>query len=355
MSKLKLNYGPAKLGKKPPKMSGGFAYKPKDKLKGGVTTMPHNPKPGSPPGGKPKGPKAPRGPFPTGQLSYKDFLREMHAAENLQFDPLQRQLGREENASNFRRTQEDPAWFATYKQNVADLGKQTQDAYSAAEDRIQNFSNQAGAQDQAGRTALTQQLQADAERRGTTVDPSVIANGQNAQAARSTLAATLHGTIAGQGANQAAYMNNRQSIGDQLQREAQQKELSWLLGKHQDDLRNIAKDRGDFRTKYRADTRDAERKYGLAQQTIKGENKRANLSSRTSTANNIRSTSTSAANNKRTTSTSARGQDISHADRVKSQHNQNIRDRKNRGERRRHNQQSEKNAAKGNKGKGKKL
>lgn len=298
---MKLTYGPAKLGQKPQKLGGGLAYKPKKnkQFSGGIGEMPHKPKPGGVPGpggSKSRGHgKIPRGDFPTGPLSYKDFLREMHAAENLQFDPLQRQLGREENASNFRRTQEDPAWFAQYKADVANLGNQTQSAYQNAQNSIQNFSQQQGAQDAAGRQALTQQLTNDAAMRGTTVDPSVIANGQNAEAARQNTIGTLHGVIAGQGANQAAYSNTRQAIGSQFQREAQQKELARMLG-IESDQRELQQKRGDFRTQYRADTRDSERKYNLGRATIKGENSRAQLSANTSTANNKRTTSTSRLN-----------------------------------------------------------
>lgn len=288
--------GPSPLGRQRPNKQGPGSFRPNKNpvAKSGFGPAPRKaPKVGAPAGKPGKGGGVnPNALFPTGPLTNRDFYNEMLAGERAQFGPLERQLNQEAAASDFRRTQEDPAWFAAYKQNLAQNQAQNQQAFANAQAQQQQFSAQEGAQDQAGRQALAAKLQADAASRGATFDPSVLDTGANAEAARQNTLASNNALTSQQGANSAVLMNNRQSLADLMQREAQQRELARAVNDIQGKQEELAQKIGDFRTQFRADTRDAERKFQLGQATISGANSRAQLAAKTSTANSKRSSAT---------------------------------------------------------------
>lgn len=243
-------------------------------------------------------------PYLVGPLTAKSFKRERKAAVNQKFRPLQREVNSELGASDLT-TARIPGYFQQYQQNLANLQSGTQAAYDKANQNFQGLINTAGQQSTAQQGQIQQRAQADAALRGTDVNPSVAADSVNGAAARQRATAAIGGSIAGQGANQYAYLADKQRIAggeeiNQLGAEAAHKV------KLRDDARSLAAERGDFKAGYKTTARDDERKFYLSNKTIGGENFRAKLSAKTSSQNNKRSTSTSAANNQRSTSTSAK-------------------------------------------------
>lgn len=256
--------------------SGGRGYHPVDPYHTGPAPQ-H-------PDGKPRGPKAPKGvkkgPFDlTAPLTRKSFNHELKAAERLQFNPLQRQLNSEQAAQNQRIT-DVGNWYQDYQNKLATLRGEAQQGYTNATNTVQQAGVQAQAQDSASRSAIMEALRKDAAQRGTNVDPNLDVTSANAEAARANTRNTSLGTIATIGANQNAYLANRQGIAAQAGIEGRMAEIRRLQGVLSDQ-RELAQKRGDFRTQYRADARESERKYGLSQQTLAGENWRAKLSAAT--------------------------------------------------------------------------
>lgn len=205
-------------------------------------------------------------------LTRKRFNREMRATENLEFAPIQHQINRELAASQFRSGKELPAWYAAARADIQKIEGQSGQEREALLNRLQGAMGEAGTQDAANRTAMMERLSKDAQLRGVALDPSIESGQVNAEAARRNSTLNTLGTLGGQSANQADYLRNRRVNTFQQEREATGREGAreqQILA----DLRELARKRGDFRTKYRADTRSAEREFYLGRKALGSKNK----------------------------------------------------------------------------------
>ena len=264
-----------------PKLTGGFDSGYKAKL---------------PKKGKPKKPAGIRLPAdPTAPLRGKDLKRYINAADRIQNRPLARQLAAEHKASRFRETQEIPAFFQQYQNDLARLRGETEAKYGAAQGAIQNAATLAGQQDASNRAAMEQRAMADAQMRGVAYDPSTLASVANAEAARQHVAASTLGTVAGQGANAFARNTTAQGIAG-LQAIEQRGTEAARRRKIEADRRELARSRGDYKYQTLRDIIESERKYdtelkavrsdkAIAKMEERGRNSRAALSAATSRAN----------------------------------------------------------------------
>lgn len=231
---------------------------------------------------RPKNPQAPKKsklPYlddnfdPLSPRTGKQAKRYINSAVRLETNPLKRQLGAEYRASSDRENRILPAWFQGYKDDVARWRGESQAASNAAVDRVAEFSNQGGVQDAANRAAMEQRAMQDAQMRGVAYDPSAFQGQANAEAARHNLQTSVLGTLAGQGANQFAYLTNRLGIAGQEEL-AQRQNQNLRTQKIRSDQRELARSQGDLARKLMDEMTESERKYLLEKGSLKLDNKK---------------------------------------------------------------------------------
>ncbi len=279
----------------------------------------------------------------TQPLTPKTLGREQESATRLKFGDEERAIQGEQRASDLQSSRIG-GWFDEYQAKVREGQQRTQAAYQQA----QTATQQGTAQQMHADTERWQHLRAvegaDAGARGAAPDTEASQRSAQAITARGTTSDIAGAQMASQGANQAAYMIDRERIGARSGIEERLKEGGRRRTLDQT-FRDVQKKKGDFKSEYGATRRGEERKYQLESKAFnleasstalklqedvntrkqaaadrkaerrsreliaKGSQRtsreNAELAANTSRSNNERTTSTSASNNERTTSTSA--------------------------------------------------
>ena len=192
-------------------------------------------------------------------LRGKQMRREMNAATRLQFGDQQRQILGQQRASAAR-TQDLGDWFGEYQRQLASANQATTAGYQDAEARMAARAAQARQQDMTMNDAAMAQARADAAQRGVAFDPSAFQQGGQAASFRQGQDNTLADLTALQGQNQAAYMNDKSRIGQGELINQRLAEAARARG-YENDLVNLAKDKGAFRVDFRNKSRQQERDY----------------------------------------------------------------------------------------------
>ncbi len=209
-------------------------------------------------------------------LVKKQYKRERKAAEKEQFGPLDRQLGREQVASQ-RQQQNIGNYFNDYQNKLAQLRGETGNLYATAQQQLGDRQTQAAGLDKSRMDEIQGAAQADAAKRGVSVDPSVAQRAASAQSARTNLGSSFGGLLASQGANAGTYLADKERIGAGEGISQKIKEF----GRERNilsDMRESADKKRLFRDKFRQQARESERQFYLSNKTIGGENFRAKLS-----------------------------------------------------------------------------
>lgn len=197
----------------------------------------------------------------TQPLTPKLLDRELDSAVRQKFRGQERQLEGEQRISDAQQRAIDGA-FDLYAKRLQDIEQRTKDAYGKAGQKIDERTQASAAQAEQQRQALSAAQKADAEKRGATVDPSLDATAQQAAAARRAIADSFGNLVSTQGANQGAYLLDKERIGERSRIDEKGKEGARRRLIEQA-IRDLGAEKGDFRIQYKADARDRERKYGL--------------------------------------------------------------------------------------------
>ena len=201
----------------------------------------------------------------------------------MQTQPVAGQLQGEFQGSLTRaRTRVIPSWFADYQAKVQGAAQNTQAAYNQAGNQWAGYLNTANTQDAAARDKVNQSAQADATLRGANVSTLAADQAQNASARRTDLGAVGGGTIANQGANAYAYLQDKSRIGARSQVDQQLQEAKRRTG-ISNDQRALAQKKGDIKNQARQDLRKSERDYLIQQQAFSTPSASSRLSAQTST------------------------------------------------------------------------
>lgn len=228
----------------------------------------------------------------TAPLTPRQLRKETRAATRQEYRPMQREIQGELRASN-QRVGQVGDWWNDYLQQVSGIQADTQGAYNNAAAQTQGFIGQSSALD----SANTQRLQAEAAQsaalRGATPDTNAAQTEAASQAQRNYLSSAYGSATAQRGANQYAYLGDQKRIGAGQKIASQTAEQKRGLSIRQD-LRELAKSKGDFKTRYRADARASERAYLLEQGKQAAYDRVAGLKSRDSAADNARSAASDA-------------------------------------------------------------
>lgn len=198
---------------------------------------------------------------PGSSTTVRDVAREREAAVGMQYGDTERQLGQQARDSAYQRDTRIPAWYADYQAQLAQGTKELQAANAAANAQVQALAT--------GNTALTGQMsnvagaQQQASQLGAAADPNAAAREQDASRIRNMLSASFGGMLATQGNNRVGQsIDTRTRIVPAARIQAQTAEQGRLSG-IQDNQSQLQKAKGDFRTKYTQDARDAATKSVL--------------------------------------------------------------------------------------------
>lgn len=209
---------------------------------------------------KPVGGQQAKQPNPvTAPLEPKTLRKEVRSRTNLEYRPLERKLGGELRASN-QRVRDVGNWWGEYLAQVAGLRADTTNAYANAATQTQGLIDQSSAIDTANTQRLNTEEAASAALRGQAPSGEAAQREAAAQAQRNYLSSAMGGANAARGANQYAYLTDKQRIGAGQSIASRREEQKRGISIRQDQ-RELAKSRGDFAVKTRGDLRDKERDY----------------------------------------------------------------------------------------------
>jgi hypothetical protein len=195
----------------------------------------------------------------TDLLTEEGLRRELAASTRLEFGPTERAIQADLRASQARHG-DITGWFQDYQNKLAGGKADTSEAYANAAGQFNQQLKEAGVQDKGARQELKETAEADAELRGVPVDRKGAEDSVNASAARQNLQSSFGGMIASQGANQRAYFNDKERIGAGEAASQHMKELARERG-IRGDLRELARSKGDFAVSERARLRESDRDY----------------------------------------------------------------------------------------------
>jgi hypothetical protein len=201
-----------------------------------------------------------RGPNPiTEPWTPKQLHHTVTADTNLTYRPAERALGAERQAS-VQRTKDLGNWWSEYLKLVSENQGADQAAYAQANTQTQGLINQSSALDSANTAKLNEEAARSAAVRGETPSSAPTERANAAQAQRNFLTAAQGATTAAQGAHQYAYLGEQKRIGagqSIAARRHQQGEAQKIEG----DRKALAKERGEFAVKDRAEREEAQRDY----------------------------------------------------------------------------------------------
>lgn len=234
---------------------GGAKIKPKAKAK--VTLK----KPSQP--AKPKTP-----PFdPTAPLDARGLQAQVDAATSLQYGGVDSALQGERNVSA-QMMRNIPSWFADYQNALRNATTTSQAAYDQAAQDQRNTASSVATLDATQRGQMLDQMRADAQQRGATVDPNIDAKAQQAAASRQDLLAQYSNLTKGLGASSTAWNANREVVGAGQRLSALAGERN-RAGSIESKAGDIAREKGAFRVKARQDLIDREHTKNLERKAFK--------------------------------------------------------------------------------------
>lgn len=192
-------------------------------------------------------------------LTPKDLGRETRQSTSLKFRPLEKAVKGDIRASD-KRVEDQGDWWKEYLAQVDGSQADTAAAYAAAGE--QNAANigaaAAGATTQT--TKLNEEAAASAALRGGPVSSAPAATEAAAASQRSYLAAAQGARVASEGAAQRSYLSDKKRIGVGQSIKARTDEQA--RGRtYRSDLRDVAKERGEYATTKRGELRSEDRDY----------------------------------------------------------------------------------------------
>jgi hypothetical protein len=191
----------------------------------------------------------------------KDVRREVRAATNLEFRPLQRQLGGEVRASR-QRERDIGSWFGQAGRQIRRVTRATGRDYRNTGKQVRNDIASATGASALTTAALNAQDAELAKLTGAAYDPSASQTSQAAAAQRALLQTSIGGMLRAQGASQKGYLRGQRV---NTRREGIHQRL--LEGKRRqsirDDQREVARARGEFARTERGRIRGEERDYQI--------------------------------------------------------------------------------------------
>jgi hypothetical protein len=252
-----LTYG-AKPGRHTQGAADRAAQRARGRGKGGKNAPAQGP--ARPPGGARPGAG---GYDPLNLLTGDRLRRERNAAVELQYGPLERQLESERRISEQQRVNLGNWYQNIYLPQLQQAAAQ-QAAYSqAAQANMYQQANTAHGADVAAQNQLMQQAQADAAKRGATVDPSVFAQGIQGAGVRQQGLAQYGNLVGALGASQQQYLQGNVMLGAGMGTQALRDEGNRRMRIEQEG-REVAREKGAFAVDFTRQARDKDRAYDLA-------------------------------------------------------------------------------------------
>lgn len=197
-------------------------------------------------------------------LTPQRLRKETRASTNLAYRPTERAINAEKRASQ-QRTKNVGTWWNEYLATVQGSQADTAAAYANAATQGQAQINEASSQDNANTAKLSAEAAQSAATRGQTAPSQPAERGAAAQAQRNYLGAAFGSANAQRGANQGAYLADQKRIGAG-QRVSSQIAEQKRTRSIESDKRELAKQRGDYASKFRGEAIDRNHDYLIQRQ-----------------------------------------------------------------------------------------
>lgn len=193
----------------------------------------------------------------TAPLTPRTLKRETKAAVRLRYGQEESALRGQVRASG-QQQRNITDWYGQYQQAVEHARNATAEGYANAAAQIGQTANTSQASDQTARQQMIAKMQADAASRGATVDPTIAATGQQAEASRRTGLDEQQAATVRTGANQNAYLADVGRIGVGRTVQAHEQETSRKRA-IKTQLAGLKGEKGDYAVQYRTNARNTER------------------------------------------------------------------------------------------------
>lgn len=203
---------------------------------------------------------------PLAPITGRQFNRELRANTRLQFGDETRQLQSERRISDQAQAN-IPAWFAGYQAQIAQARGQATGYAQAAQQAAYNQANQAALQ--GGQQVQQQQAQGQqqANKLGVNFNAQPYADAGQAVAARQGAQTQFGTAIGAQGVAQNNYLADRGRVAAGQGVQAQLDELGRRRNIEQE-AKDLARKKGDFKYKFRGDVRASERQWAGEQEVF---------------------------------------------------------------------------------------
>jgi hypothetical protein len=192
----------------------------------------------------------------TAPLTPRTLDQQVTANTNLQFGDSERDLQQRQQQAQALQTS-IPQWFQDYQNALQHATDQTKQVYAAAAAGQQNMTNSTYGLDTAAAAQQQQAMQADAAIRGTTVDPKIAAEAQQAALSRRSAGDIQTNLTLGLGATQASYRAGQQGVAAAQKLQAQTDQASRVAALGQES-KSLAAKKGDYATTTRQKLIDSE-------------------------------------------------------------------------------------------------
>lgn len=224
----------------------------------------------------------------------KQLRREVKGAARAQYGDVTRQVKKEKRASNVQQKRIND-YFPQYGKAVEEAAKRSATATSAATSQISADSKAAADYAETLRQRLAGEEAASASTRGVATDRSGSNVNASAQLARINAANVLTGVTASQGASAQNYYADKKAIGERERIEQKLRE-SARKRSYNEDLRDIAKDKGAFKVAKKAEIVDRERDFMVTKKAANFDRKSTKASLAETARHNQQSEATAAQN-----------------------------------------------------------
>lgn len=197
------------------------------------------------------------------------LLREAEALTQTEFGPQEAEVGRQRTQEQGRQNvlYGPGGWFERYQQQVAQAAQQQATADQAFQAGQNHAAEQAYQTFQAQQAAEVAKQAETAAKGGTSVDPAIAAQAQQAALGRQNMAQNAAARLAQQGSANSAYMNSL-SVGAGQQRMEGVTESNARIAKIDSIAAELARARGSYKTAAMGELKDKERTYDLNRQAF---------------------------------------------------------------------------------------
>lgn len=199
---------------------------------------------------------------PGSQVTNRQLGQDTQAAIGLRYGAADNEIAKR-YAQSDAMLQQIPHWFDYYRAQLQQLGLADAAARQYATDQITNLGGTMAAAASRAATADQSAMAQDAAIRGAAVDPQAAVRAQQAAQVNSANLANQAALQIQLGENSGDYWRGQEGVSEQAKIQQRLAELAYRRNEIEPDAGQLAREKGDYGTTYRADRIDKERQQIL--------------------------------------------------------------------------------------------